>query len=46
MKCMNQEKNIEVELHRIRKSYEFKTMLTYTPSGGGRGWIIQIKEKK
>ena len=43
---MTQEKNIEVALHRIRKSYEFEPLLTYYPLYGGKGWVIKIKDKK
>ena len=43
---MTQEKNIEVALHRIRKTYEFETSLIYYPVYGGKGWVIKIKEKK
>jgi len=25
---------------------DLKTVLTYTPSGGGKGWIIQVRTKK
>ena len=47
MNYMNHtKKNTEVELHRIRKTYEFETLLTYYPVYGGKGWVIKIKEKK
>jgi len=28
------------------KDYEIVTVLTYTPSGGGIGWVVLIKNKK
>jgi|TARA_B110001454_G_C12565237_1_gene369481 hypothetical protein len=27
------------------KNYEIVTLLTYTPSGGGTGWVVLIKNK-
>jgi hypothetical protein len=27
------------------KDYEIVTLLTYTPSGGGIGWVVLIKNK-
>tara|TARA_B100000949_G_scaffold217012_1_gene214326 strand:- start:846 stop:992 length:147 start_codon:yes stop_codon:yes gene_type:complete len=28
------------------KDYEIVTLLTYTPNGGGIGWVVLIKNKK
>lgn len=30
----------------LKNKIELKTLLTYTPPEGGKGWIIQISTKK
>ena len=43
---MADKENYEVALHRVRKTYEFETLLTYYPVYGGKGWVIKNKKKR
>jgi hypothetical protein len=43
---MADKENYAVGVHKIKKTYELETLLTYYPADGGKGWVIKIKEKK
>jgi len=35
-----------LRFHPLKNEIELKTLLTYTPPDGGKGWIVQISTKK
>ncbi len=49
-KVLKEYESIKVVKHLISKGLEEEieliTRLTYTPSDGGKGWIVQVRTKK
>ena len=43
---MADKENYAVAVHKVKKDFVLETVLTYTPFDGGKGWVIQIKDKK
>jgi hypothetical protein len=37
--------NISVLVHNAKKDFVCETILTYTPSDGGKGFIVKIKPR-
>ena len=38
--------NYVVAVHNAKQNYHIETTLRYTPSDGGKGYIVKIREKK